>query len=107
MGQVAPLLEAAQVQLAYLQEVEWNLEANLGADANAEALREIQVCSLLLCADASTALNAYQALHRAERLVAWPMHAVDRSSESQTWADLWCHAFAGGAGGSWLHEGAI
>ena len=45
VGQVAPLLEAAQAQLAYLQEVEWNLEANLGADANAEALREIQVCS--------------------------------------------------------------
>ena len=77
MGQVAPLLEAAQAQLAYLQEVEWNLEANLGADANTEALREIQVCSPLLRADPSTALQADQILHRAGQLAAWRMHAIN------------------------------
>ena len=81
MGQVAPLLEAAQAQLAYVQEVEWNLEANLGADANAEALREIQVSSPLLCADASTALQADQSLHRAGRLASGHMHAIKLSSE--------------------------
>ena len=106
VGQVAPLLEAARAQLAYLQEVEWNLEANLGADANTAALREIQVCSSLLCADAGTALEADQVLHRAGRLAAWHMHAINQSSGGQSWADL-CHALAGGAGCSWVHEGAI
>ena len=107
MGQVAPLLEAAQAQLAYLQEVEWNLEANLGADANTEALREIQVCLPRLCANASKALEADQILRRAERLAAWHMLAINQYHESQTWADLWCHASAGGASCSWLHESAI